>query len=129
MVPARGGTRSELWARGLSKATVKADEFTKSLEASNARVVAFGASAGIIMQIDRAFKGLVTSTMKVEKALLDVNVVLNALIKTLKSLEKECFRSPAKQLKVLITVAEAATELARQGLGMEKTLGSHKRRP
>ncbi len=48
--PGKGGDKVRALGTGLSKATVKADEFTKSLEASNARVVAFGASAGIIMQ-------------------------------------------------------------------------------
>ena len=39
-----GGDKIRALGTGLSKATVRADEFTKSLEASNARVVAFGAS-------------------------------------------------------------------------------------
>ena len=59
-----GGTdKIRALGTGLSKATVRADEFTKSLEASNARVVAFGASAGIIMKIDQAFKGMVSSVI------------------------------------------------------------------
>ena len=107
---------------GLSKATVRADEFTKSLEASNARVVAFGASAGIIMQIDRAFKGMVSSTLKVEKALLDVNVVLNASQKNIKKFGQGMFQVGKQTAQGFEVVAEAATELARQGLGMEKTL-------
>ena len=44
-----GGDKTRALGSGLSKATVKADEFNKSLEASNARVIAFGASAGLIM--------------------------------------------------------------------------------
>ena len=70
------GTRA--LGSGLSAATVKANEFSKSLEASNARVVAFGASAGVIMGVERALKSMVASTVKVEKALMDVNVVMNA---------------------------------------------------
>jgi TP901 family phage tail tape measure protein len=118
----KGGEKVRALGSGLSKATVKADEFTKSLEASNARVVAFGASAGIIMQIDRAFKGLVTSTMKVEKALLDVNVVLNASTKQLKVFGAEMFKIARGTAQSFEAVAEATTELARQGLGTEKTL-------
>ena len=119
---AGGGEKIRALGTGLSKATVRADEFTKSLEASNARVVAFGASAGIIMQIDRAFKAMVSSTIKVEKALLDVNVVLNATQKNLKKFGTGMFQISKQTAQGFDTVAEAATELARQGLGMEKTL-------
>ena len=121
-----GGEKVRALGSGLSKATVRADEFTKSLEASNARVVAFGASAGIIMQIDRAFKGLVSSTVKVEKALLDVNVVLNASQKNLKKFATGMFQVGKQTAQSFDVVSEAATELARQGLGMEKTLARTK---
>ena len=48
-VGGRGGVdKVRALGTGLSKATVRADEFNKSLEASNARVIAFGASAGLI---------------------------------------------------------------------------------
>ena len=40
--------RSSDFTQPLGRITQKADEFTKSLEASNARVIAFGASAAII---------------------------------------------------------------------------------
>ena len=64
-----GGDKARALGSGLSKATVKADEFNKSLEASNARVIAFGASAGLIMVVDRALKAMVSSAIKVEKAM------------------------------------------------------------
>jgi hypothetical protein len=53
----------------LGKITGLANEFQKSLEASNARVVAFGASAGIIYNVQKAFSALVTSTLKYKKPL------------------------------------------------------------
>ena len=43
----------------LGRITASANEFTKSLEASNARVIAFGASVGIINAITDSFKFLV----------------------------------------------------------------------
>ena len=49
--PVGGGDKVRALGSGLSKATVKADEFSKSMEASNARVIAFGASAGLIMGV------------------------------------------------------------------------------
>ena len=121
-----GGDKVRALGTGLSKATVKADEFSKSMEASNARVIAFGASAGLIMGIDRALKAMVSSAIKVEKALLDVNVVLNATHRDLEKFGKGMFKIAKDTAQGFDTVAEAATELARQGLGMEKTLGRTK---
>ena len=40
--------RASDFTQPLGKMSAKANEFTKSLEASNARVIAFGASAAII---------------------------------------------------------------------------------
>ena len=53
----------------LGRITASANEFTKSLEASNARVIAFGASVGIINGITDSFKFLVAETVKFEKTL------------------------------------------------------------
>ena len=107
---------------GLSKATVNADEFTKSLEASNARVIAFGASAGLIMQVDKALRAMVQSAIKVEKALADVNIVMNLNNKQLQQFSKGMFKVAKETAQSFETVAEATTEFARQGLGMEQTL-------
>ena len=54
---------------GLSAATANASEFEKSLTAANARVIAFGASAGLIVKMQQAFGALVQSTIEVEKSL------------------------------------------------------------
>ena len=117
-----GGDKVRALGSGLSKATVKADEFSKSMEASNARVIAFGASAGLIMGIDRALKAMVSSAIKVEKAMMDVNVVMGATTQQLEKFGKGMFRVAKETAQGFETVAEAATELARQGLGMEQTL-------
>ena len=39
----------------LGRITGKADQFTKSMEAANARVLAFGASVGILSAVTRGF--------------------------------------------------------------------------
>ena len=117
-----GGDKVRALGSGLSKATVKADEFSKSMEASNARVIAFGASAGLIMGIDRALKAMVDSARKVEKAMMDVNVVMSVSTKKLDQFGKGMFKVAKETAQGFDVVAEAATELARQGLGTEKTL-------
>ena len=44
----------------LGRITGQADEFTKSMEAANARVLAFGASVGIINSVVQSFKTLIS---------------------------------------------------------------------
>jgi TP901 family phage tail tape measure protein len=120
------GNKVRALGTGLSKATVRADEFSKSLEASNARVIAFGASAGLIMNVDRALRAMVKTTIQVEKAMADVNVVMNVSNKQLDQFGKGMFKVAKETAQGFSTVAEASTELARQGLGMEKTLARTK---
>ena len=55
----------------LGKIKGQLGEFDKSLEASNARVIAFGASAGAIYAVSDALRQTVAATINVEKALVD----------------------------------------------------------
>mgnify|MGYP001211273417 CR=1 FL=1 len=52
----KGGKSLRPLGEGLSAATVNANEFEKSMAAANARVIAFGASAGLIFQVQKALK-------------------------------------------------------------------------
>jgi TP901 family phage tail tape measure protein len=106
----------------LGRITGKISEFDKSLEASNARVLAFGASAGAVYAIGRAFKEVVASTIEVEKSLADINVVLNASASGLSKFGSGLFSIAKNTGQSFGEVAKAATELARQGLGVEETL-------
>ena len=110
------------FTRPLGKITGSVSEFNKSLEASNARVLAFGASVGIIQGVQRAFAGLVKSTVQVEKALAEVNVVMGVTESQLEKFGQGLFKVARNTAQSFSTVATAATELARQGLGMEETL-------
>ena len=110
------------FTRPLGKITGSVSEFNKSLEASNARVLAFGASVGIIQGVQRAFAGLVKATVQVEKALMEVNVVMGATDDQLQKFGKGLFDVARNTAQSFSTVATAATELARQGLSMEETL-------
>ena len=62
----------------LGRITGAADEFNKSLAASNARVIAFAASAGLMYAVQRALTEVAKSAIEVEKSLADVNVILGA---------------------------------------------------
>ena len=59
--------------QALGRITGQASEFQKSLDASTARVFAFGASAGAIYAVGSAMKELVSSTIDVEKRLAQTN--------------------------------------------------------
>lgn len=108
--------------RMFGKITADADEFTKSIEASNARVIAFGASVGVINGVANAFKQLVAVTVNVEKSLTDINVVLNASQKDIAKFGDGLFKVAKNTAQSFDVVAEAATEFARQGLSIEETL-------
>ena len=110
------------FTRPLGKITGSVSEFNKSLEASNARVLAFGASVGIIQGVQTAFKALISSAIEVEKKLTEINVVMGLTSKQLENFGSKLFDVARNTAQSFSTVASAATELARQGLTMEETL-------
>jgi len=118
----RGGLLSKAYTQPLGKITGAADEFTKSLEASNARVIAFGASAGIIYNVQRALTGAANAAIQLEKKLADINVILNASTSGLKKFSEELFNIAKGTGQTFDSVSEAALEFARQGLAVEETL-------
>jgi len=106
----------------LGRITGDVSEFNKSLEASNARVLAFGASAGAIYSIQKALGETVKSAIEVEKALTDINVILNVSTKTLNEFGGSLFSIAKNTGQSFDQVSKAAVELARQGLSVEQTL-------
>jgi len=115
------GLDAKSFSPALGRIKGQLGEFEKSLEASNARVVAFGASAGAIYLLTDAFKSMVQSTINVEKTLADINTVVNASEKDIKSFGNTIFDIANKTSQSFETAAEAALEFSRQGLGLEQT--------
>jgi TP901 family phage tail tape measure protein len=109
-------------SQSLGRITGQVSEFNKSLEASNARVIAFGASAGAIFAVQKAFSSLISSTIEVEKKLADINVLLGLTSGGLEKFSKGLFDVARNTGQSFSEVADAAAELARQGLGVEETL-------
>jgi TP901 family phage tail tape measure protein len=109
-------------SQALGRITGQVSEFNKSLEASNARVIAFGASAGAIFAVEKAFSSLISSTIQVEKKLTDINVLLGLSASSLQKFGDSLFGVARNTAQSFSDVADAATELARQGLGIEETL-------
>jgi len=117
-----GGINSKNFTVPLGRIQGNLGEFNKSLMASNARVLAFGASAGAIFAVQKGFTELVKATIEVDKKLSEINVVLGTSQKNLKSFGNDLFNAAAKAGVGFDAAAEAATEFSRQGLGLEKTL-------
>ena len=118
-----GGARSlEKLSRPLGKITGQATEFQKSLEASNARVLAFGASVAVINKLSQAFGALVENTIKVEATFAKINTILGGTEKQLQQFGNGIFAVAQKTATSFDDVAEGALELARQGLGVEESL-------
>jgi TP901 family phage tail tape measure protein len=99
-----------------------ADEFSKSMEAANSRIIAFGASMAIINGVADGFKALVKNVVEVEKALADINVVMNLSTANLEKFSNGLFKTAKETGAAFNIAAEAATEYARQGLTMEESL-------
>ena len=106
----------------LGRITSSANEFTKSLEASNARVIAFGASVGIINAITDSFKFLIAETIRFEKTLQDINVVLNSSNEQIQKFGQGLFDVAQNTAQSFNIAADAALEFSRQGLSVEEVL-------
>jgi TP901 family phage tail tape measure protein len=106
----------------LGRITGQLGEFEKALDASNARVLAFGASAGALVAVTKGLKAIVDASIDVEKKMADINVILNASSKNLDKFSNSLFGVAKNTASSFQDVTEAATELARQGLTVEETL-------
>ena len=67
-----GALDSKGFGQPLGRIKGQLGEFEKSMEAANARVIAFGASAGAIYALSAALRETVTATLQVEKSLAEI---------------------------------------------------------
>lgn len=118
---AAGSAAASSFNRPLGKISGNLSEIDKSLGAANARVIAFGASAGAIFAVQNAVQQLFASFVNTEKKLAEINTVLNLDQGTLKSFGKQVFKTAGQTGQSFDTAAEAALEFSRQGLGVEET--------
>ena len=121
-IASRGGLLSKAYQQPLGKITGAVGEFEKSLEASHARVVAFGASAGIIYQVTNAIQATTRAAIELEHRLAEINIILGASREQLKGFSAELFNIAKNTGQTFNSVSEAALEFARQGLAIEETL-------
>ncbi|HCT51169.1 MAG TPA: phage tail tape measure protein, partial [Balneola sp.] len=107
--------------QALGRITGQASEFQKSLDASTARVFAFGATTAVLNGVTQSFKKLVSTTIEVEKRLIEINSIFQATDATFSRFRASIFRVAKETGQTFDTVAEGAAELARQGLSAEET--------
>ena len=110
------------FAQPLGKISGQLGEFEKSLAASNARVIAFGASAGAIYALQRALDETFKSFVNVEKSLIEINSILNVSSTVIKSFGNNLFDIAKNTGQSFDNVAKSALEFSRQGLNIEDTL-------
>jgi TP901 family phage tail tape measure protein len=116
------GLNEKAFSQPLGRITGAVDEFRKSLDASNARVLAFGASAGAIFAVQKGFESLISSTIKVQKNLTDINSILGLSGKSLQGFGDQLFKIAGDTGQSFDTISQAAAEFSRQGLGVAETL-------
>ena len=108
-------------SQALGRITGQASEFQKSLDASTARVFAFGATTAVLNGVTQSFKKLVATTVEVEKKLVEINSIFQATEATFNRFRSSIFQVAKDTGQAFNTVAEGAAELARQGLSAEDT--------
>ena len=113
---------SKAFQQPLGRISGDMSEFQKSLDASTARVFAFGATVGVINGVADAFKATAQAIIDVEKSLTDINVIMQLTGSQLEEFSDSLFDVAQNTSQTFSTVAEAATEFARQGLTAEETL-------
>jgi len=109
-------------AQPLGRVSGLATEFEKSIAASNARVLAFGASVGIINGVQNSFAELVKTGIEVQKTLADIAAISGQGGKELSKFGDELFNIGKLTGQTFKTASQAALEFSRQGLGVQETL-------
>jgi len=109
-------------AQPLGRVSGLATEFEKSIAASNARVLAFGASVGIINGVQNAFADLLKTGIEVQKTLADIAAISGKSGQELSKFGDDLFNIGKTTGQTFKTAAQAALEFSRQGLSVEDTL-------
>lgn len=113
-------------SNGLGQIRNDADQFTKSMAAANARVLAFGTAVGVIETMRRSFLALIKTTVDVEEALTKISVVAGDDLQkagiSIGQLGKSLFNIARDTGQSFETVNQAALEFQRQGIGVQESL-------
>lgn len=106
----------------LGRLTTQVSEFSKSMDAANARVVAFGASAVIIGGVTQAIRSMITSSIDLGKRLNEINIFLKQSDSTLNSFGSSLFDIAKNTGSTFDDVSKAAKEFSRQNTSVSEVL-------
>ena len=106
----------------LGRITSDLNDFESAMKASNARVLAFGASTAVLGGVVKAFKDVADSTLQVEKNLADINRILNLSVGSLQKFSTQLFDISRNTATSFDQVSKAALEFSRQGLAFNEVL-------
>ena len=110
------------FSQPLGRMTGDVKDFEAALAASNARVIAFGASTAVLGGVIRSFKELASVTIDVEKNLADINRVFGLSTSQLQKFSTELFNVGKQTASTFDDASKAALEFSRQGLKAEDVL-------
>ena len=110
------------FSQPLGRMTGDVKDFEAALAASNARVIAFGASTAVLGGVIRSFKELATVTIDVEKNLADINRVFGLTTNQLQKFSTDLFNVGKQTASTFDDASKAALEFSRQGLKAEDVL-------
>lgn len=116
------GSQLSKLSEPLGRITGQANEFEKSMAASNARVIAFGASATVISSVVLSFKHLASSAIDVQKSLKELQVISEASNSQMISYSDKLFNIARNTATSFADASKAALEFSRQGLSMNEIL-------
>ena len=102
-----GPLDSKKFEQPLGRIKGQLGEFEKSLEASNARVIAFGASVAAIGAVSMALRSVVSSAMEVEKSLTEINTILGVTGASMEKFGNQLFDIASRTGQSFAVVAEA----------------------
>jgi TP901 family phage tail tape measure protein len=106
----------------LGRITGAVNDFESAMAASNARVIAFGASTAVLGTAIAGFRSLAKASIEVEKNLADVNRILQLSTSELQTFGKELFTISKRTATSFNDASKALLEFSRQGLSAEETL-------
>ena len=110
------------FSQPLGRITSDLADFESALKASNARVLAFGASTAVLGGSVKIFKEIANITIEIEKSLADVNRVLGLSTSGLQKFSTELFSISKQTASSFDDATKAALEFSRQGLNTQETL-------
>ena len=110
------------FSQPLGRITGDVKDFEAALAASNARVIAFGASTAVLGGVIRSFKGIAEVTIEVEKNLADINRVFGLSTESLQKFSSELFNVSKLTASSFKDASQAALEFSRQGLKAEEVI-------